>query len=146
MQKAVMSIKDDVLHHDDSKMTDDEFIAYRMKYYPTKAEEDNMNADPVYKDHVEELYNKAWEHHFMHNDHHPKYWKVIDGHYDNNNEPKEMTLGAIIHMICDWQAMSYHFKSNILDWYEKDADEEKGDLHYNTRKLTEEILYSVCSR
>jgi hypothetical protein len=146
MKEAIMSIEDDVSQHDASKMGDEEFPAYRTKYYPTKQEEDNMNADPVYKDHIENMCNKAWEHHFMNNNHHAKYWKVENNQFQKNNDPKEMTLGAIIHMICDWQAMSYHFKSNILDWYEKDADEEKGDLNYNTRKIVEEILYTVCER
>lgn len=145
-RQAIDSIRKDVREHDNSKMSDDEFYAYRTKYYPTNIEQALMNDDPIYADKITTNYNEAWKHHIMNNNHHPKYWKVINGDFQENNEPRDMSLGAIIHMICDWQAMSYHFKNNMIEWYEEQAEEEKCDLSYNSRKIVEDILYNVISK
>lgn len=128
--------------HDYSKFGDEEFEPYRLKFYPTKDEE-KMMEDQSYAAELQEKFDNAWMYHFCHNSHHPKHWKIISGVYDANNEPNDMTLEAIIHMICDWQAMSYHYKSDMMKWYDTQADEEKKDMSENTRKLVEEILELV---
>lgn len=138
-RNAIDEIRTEIELHDSSKLDDLEFYGYRVKYYPTKQEEYNMNNDPVYADEVHNKSDEAWLHHLMVNDHHPKHWKVIDGQYKDDNKPTDMTLGAIIHMICDWQAMAYYFKNNMFEWY-SNADEEKNDLSDNTRNLVNEIL------
>ena len=51
-----------IYKHDMSKFSDDEFNAYRNYYYPCTDEEIN-----------EEEFNKAWEHHYRNNPHHPEY-------------------------------------------------------------------------
>lgn len=138
---AIDELKDEIGMHDNSKSGDLEFHGYRVKYYPTRQEQDNMNSDPVYADEVAEKCNQAWLHHLMVNDHHPKHWKVVDGQYQDSNVPKDMSLKAIIHMICDWKAMSYHYKNDMHEWYENNATEEKNDLSPTTRKFVEEILH-----
>lgn len=139
----INSIKDAIENHDSSKFTDLEFYAYRREYNPTEYERKQMENDPDFKALVDEEYDKAWEHHLMNNDHHPKFWKVKDGIYSENNEPKDMTLGAIIHMICDWEAMSMYYGTNTLDWYLNNAKEEKSDMTEETRKIVEQILRQI---
>lgn len=139
----IESIKDAITHHDDSKFSDEEFYGYRREYNPTSYEREKLENDPEFKQLVDEEYNKAWTHHFMNNDHHPKFWKVIDGVYSDDNVPKDMSLGAIIHMICDWEAMSMYYDSNTLDWYTESATEEKRDMSENTKKIVEELLTRI---
>ena len=141
--KAVYEAKDAVNFHDNSKLDEIEFHGYRRKYNPTKYELDLTNNDPTYAEEVNARYDEAWEHHFTVNDHHPKHWKIEDGKFDPNNQPQDMPLSAIIHMICDWQAMSYHYKNDMFEWYEKEADEEKNDLSFNSRKIVEEIFEMI---
>lgn len=142
-KRAISSIRQDIVNHDASKLSDDEFYSYRIKYYPTIREQTIMNEDPIFADKINSDYDVAWMHHFMNNNHHPKYWKVINGEFQENNKPTDMNLGAIIHMICDWQAMAYHYKNSMLEWYENQAETEKNDLSYNSRKITENILYTL---
>ena len=54
-----------------------------------------------------------------------------------------MTLRAIIEMICDWEAKSLKFKSNTLEWYTNDAEDEKAAMTDNTKKIVEELLFNV---
>lgn len=137
---AIRSIANEIVDHDKSKFSDEEFYAYRKKYYPTAGESKKLETDEVYADLVEQEYQKAWKHHFTTNDHHPKYWKVINGEFDKSNTPTDMSLGAIIHMICDWQAMSYKFGGTVLEWYNTKADDEKSYMSERTRSITEEIM------
>ncbi|MCM1215902.1 MAG: DUF5662 family protein [Lachnospiraceae bacterium] len=139
----INSIKDAIENHDVSKFEDIEFYAYRREYNPTEFERKQMENDPDFKALIDEEYDKAWKHHFMNNDHHPKFWKVIDGEFSENNPPKDMTLGAIIHMICDWEAMSMYYGSDTLDWYKNKAKEEKNDMSEKTRDIVEQLLEQI---
>ena len=86
--------------HDASKYSDDEFYAYRQHFYPIEGEEDN-----------EEAYEEAWKHHYTVNDHHPEHW-IVDG------QPTNMSMRAILEMICDWQSFAYINKGTASDfWY-----------------------------
>lgn len=63
--------------------------------------------------------------------------------YRAKYNPIDMSLGAIIHMICDWEAMSKKFKTNTLEWYETQADEEKACMTEHSRIILEELLKAV---
>lgn len=121
--------------HDASKFSDAEFDGYRQKYYPTKAEK---NCTKEEQQIIDDRYNECWVHHYTVNDHHPKHWVDSD-----TNVPRDMTLRAIIEMICDWEAMSLKFKSNTLEWYTNDAEDEKSAMTDNTKKIVEELLFNV---
>lgn len=140
---AIMSIKEDIMNHDSSKFSDEEFEGYRIKYYPTQREQKNMNDDILYADSISKNMDKAWKHHIECNNHHPQFWCL-----DQNKEirtPMDMELGAIIHMICDWEAMSYHFKTDILEWY-SNADQEKSYMTFQTKMYVEDILRLIHNK
>lgn len=117
--------------HDASKYSDDEFQAYRRYFYPTdeeknsSTEEERMISEEEFKD--------AWHHHYTHNDHHPNFW------VDNSGRPINMELQAIIHMLCDWEAMSIKFNGNTVEWYKK-AEEEKSYMTNTTKEIVEFLL------
>ena len=57
-----------------------------------------------------------------------------------------MSLDAIIEMICDWEAMSDKFNTNTLQWYEKDAKDEKACFSPKTKIIVEDILYNLIHK
>lgn len=154
--------------HDSSKYTDEEFEAYRAKYYPTTKEKERMEHDAFYAQLVNAEYDVAWKHHFITNDHHPNHWKWITFenikrpvYTDSGKEaagavetvktkvilktPREVALPmkpiAILHMICDWQAMSTKFNNRTTDWYMSErSKDERAALNPSTKVIVEELL------
>lgn len=142
-KQAILSIKEGVENHDSSKFSNEEFEGYRIKYYPTEREQRLINEDQLYADTVQKNIDVAWLHHQANNDHHPSFWCL-----DENKEfkdPKDMTLGSIIHMICDWEAMSYYFKQDTMEWYSH-AEKEKGYMTFQTKMYVEEILGLIYNK
>lgn len=82
--------------HDQSKYSPEEFGGYRARYYPVSQEESDAAIDAS---------DAAWLHHLHVNDHHPEYWVMPD---DGDDGPiiMDMSHGAILEMLMDWQAMS----------------------------------------
>lgn len=120
-----------VLQHDASKWSKAEFMPYRQYYYPTTFAS-------------KELLNKAWIHHFMNNDHHPEYW-IIDKDIDlilkeqfTGLESEDMSIEAILEMICDWIAMSLYFNSSLITWYYNEGS--KYPFSILTRNIVENII------
>lgn len=124
--------------HDASKFSDSEFDDYREKYYPTTKESEVINDDIEYKVELDERYQLAWKHHYETNVHHPEHWL---NHEDNTCT--DMSLDAIIEMLCDWEAMSLKFETSVLEWYENDAEDEKKCLSSKTKNIVEDLLYNV---
>lgn len=130
--KLYDSLEEDILNHDQSKYSNEEFYAYRIKFFPTDYEGHKMETDEEFSKEVDENFEEAWKHHYENNDHHPKFWKG-----------EEMSLKAILHMICDWEAMSKKFGGSVIKWYTTKADEEKKDLNPKTKVLLESILEQI---
>lgn len=129
MKKAIEDTYWFIKVHDFSKFSEEEFEPYRVKYYPT---DDEKKLD---QDLIEKNYQEAWKHHYSENNHHPLFWCDELGH------PKDdMSLVAILHMLCDWGAMSIKFKSSTYDWYYSKAKEEKDEMTENTKKMVEKLL------
>lgn len=129
MKEAIENLYQFIKVHDYSKFSEEEFEPYRVKYFPTN-EEKNLD-----KDLIEKNFQEAWKHHYRENDHHPLFW------CDDQGQPKEdMSLVAILHMLCDWEAMSMKFKSSTYDWYYNDAKEERDEMTENTKKTVEKLL------
>ena len=154
-EKYVDRLEEDIKNHDLSKYTDEEFYAYRAKYNQTEEEKARYNNDQVYQQMVDEAIKDAWDHHYRNNYHHPMFWKCVEiirlDEYGvpvevNPNygivkqDPDDMTLIAILHMICDWEAMSIKFGGKTTDWYVNKAEDERKAMSENTRKLTKQIL------
>lgn len=110
-----------VLEHDQSKYSVEEFEAYRKKFYPIDDDEKN-NFD-------EEEFEIAWKHHYENNPHHPEFWK---------KEP--MPIEYVIEMVCDWEAMSYVFGGSAVEHYEKNKEHIRNKLHPDTVVLLEKVL------
>lgn len=113
-----------IKHHDESKFSEEEFEPYRKHFYPINDKE---------KEDAKEEFDKAWKHHYLNNPHHWDGWAL------NGNE---MPIIYIIEMLCDWQAMSYKFDSNTLDWYNKEKKEIK--LLPKTKVTVERLLDAYC--
>ena len=130
---AIEELSSSIMNHDASKYGEEEFNAYRRHFHPTKAEE----AEEDQQTQLDE-FEEAWKHHYTNNPHHPQYWVNPD-----TGVSRDMNLGAIIEMICDWDAMSYKFGQNTIDWYENKADKEKKSMTDRTKAITELILYKI---
>lgn len=119
-------------YHDHSKYLDDEFEPYRLKYY--KSEED---LGEYTDEEIEDIVNKAIQHHYDNNAHHWNHW-IIDG------RPVEMLANDVYEMIADWMAMSLHFGTSLVKWYKDQLKDNKIILHEKTKELVESIvLYTL---
>lgn len=138
LKQAIQDLAKVIDTHDASKFGDAEFDGYRAYYYPTsreKAGDDSFKAD------LEERYNECWKHHYETNDHHPKHWVDTE-----TGIPRDMSLKAIIEMICDWESMALKFDSDTIKWYEEEAEDEKKCMSTNTKQIVEELLYNVLHK
>lgn len=113
--------------HDSSKYSKEEFEGYRKYFYPIN-EMEKMSS--------KSLYDKAWEHHYMNNDHH---WQ-----HPSRQEDSDLTLDrkvAILENVCDWLAMGYKFKDRPTDYYNKNKD--KINLPTKDKEFLEKILEGI---
>lgn len=144
MDGVIKQLELEIKAHDLSKFSNEEFPAYRMRFFPTDTEKKQMEADSDYVASVEASFQEAWEHHYHENKHHANYWmyEYEDGEYKLLDTPYIMPVVDILHMICDWSAMSIKFQhtNSPVEWYINDADKEKGYMHPNTKKLVEYFL------
>lgn len=99
--------------HDESKFSEEEFEAYRARFYPCKQDKE------LPKQEIEEKFEKAWEHHYSENSHHPEYY------YTMFNKPIKMRVSDLAEMVLDWIAVSMVHKSNVLDWWASGRKEKK---------------------
>lgn len=133
-KEAMNRLQTSIPEHDASKFSDDEFDGYREKYYPTS----NELADPEFQQKVAEKAEEAWISHYKHNWHHPAYWINDDG------EIQDMSLDAIIEMVCDWASFSISKgdMSECIKWYENEASKEKSQMTDKSKSITEFFLYN----
>lgn len=136
-RKAVIDVKSDIEEHDASKYSEEEFEDYRSKYFQTSTEK---YADEETKKILTAKAEEAWEHHYTTNDHHPMFWKD-----SKTGAPIDMSLRAIIHMICDWEAMSLNFGTDTLEWWKK-AEKERKAMTDATINIVEELLSVICKK
>lgn len=114
-----------ITRHDESKMSCEEFVAYRKRFYPC---EDESISD--------EEFNVAWLHHINNNDHHPEHWIIPK---DGENIILDMPPECIVEMLCDWQSFSYTGRGNAYTFYYK-VDRKEGLMSPATRKKVERCL------
>ncbi len=135
LKNAIQAVGEAIDTHDASKFSDTEFDGYRLKWYPTTRE---LDGDIGFKNDVEERYADCWKHHYETNAHHPEHWLDHD-----NKTCRDMTLDAIVEMLCDWESMSLKFGTSCIDWYETDAEDEKKCFSGKTKEIVEDLLYNV---
>ena len=113
-----------IIIHDDSKWSDEEYDAYDEYFYDAGKNENE--------------FNYAWLHHIHNNPHHWQYWVLIND--DDGTIGLDMPYNYIIEMILDW--WSFSWKSNnlyeIFDWY--DEHKKTMILNENTKIIVESIL------
>lgn len=136
----------EIIEHDGSKFSPEEFEFYRRRFFPTPDEQDNTDMEKSAKD----AFEIAWRHHYLNNPHHPEYWRwVLPGstkqspNYSNTRLPQgtPMDIVSILHMICDWEAMGIKFGTGTMEWYNgDDSKDEREAMHPETQKKLEEIL------
>ena len=132
--KAFEFVKQKIKDHDKSKFSEEEFEGYRAYYYKSK-EDDNKD--------IEDAYNKAWEHHYKFNSHHPEFWVVNLNETDKELKFIEMLKSCLLEMLCDWMSMSFQFNQSLYEWWfnSKNGREEKSKLlAANTFKLIDEFI------
>lgn len=152
-EKILRSLRVCVLSHDQSKYSDEEFYSYRKKYYPTNKESRETDQNVIDKINTES--EEAWIHHYLNNDHHPKFYSENNitkrGEYDfplewhkkiigTDTSSQDMSIISILHAICDWEAMSMYFKSNTIDWWVQKAANERKCMTPKTLETFCEIL------
>jgi hypothetical protein len=115
-------IDTEISRHDDSKMSIQEFVPYRIKFFPTDSEVSGKE------------FEEAWDHHKKHNNHHWQTW--VERDYKNDN----LWTIAIVHNVIDWVAMGYKFNDTAQDYYEKNKDQIK------IPEQAEHYIYEIFSR
>lgn len=121
------------LIHDLSKFSPKEFKAYAWKFYGGKQASRNLlkaiglENKCISQEDIDEGFDKAWEHHYKNNKHHPEYWDC-----------KDIPNKYLIQMICDWKAMSRKFGGTVQEYYLKNY--YKWDFDHDTRLRLEIYL------
>ena len=97
-----------VLEHDKSKYSVEEFEPYAAKFFPYK--QNRLNKKIINKN-----FTEAWKHHYMNNKHHPEYWVEVK---------EKMPDVYVCEMICDWISVSMTIKGSVMEWWEKRGREQ----------------------
>lgn len=98
-------IDDEVMRHDISKFSKEEFVPYRQRFHKVDGE-----SVPLYS------FDDAWEHHKVFNDHHWETWTTKE-----YKIPYEWKVHCV-HMVIDWVAMSFKFGGTAKEYYEKNKE------------------------
>jgi hypothetical protein len=93
------TFREEVVWHDISKFSKEEFIQYKDSFYPV-SDKDKENSD----------FDRAWENHKKKNSHHH------ETVYNYND---------VIHMVIDWTAMGYKFGDTAQEYYESKRENIK---------------------
>ena len=104
-------INQDVIDHDESKLSKEEFTQYRQLFFPTKEEKQH-------KEKWKEEFKPAWEHHKANNVHHWQNW--TENHANNPHADAFLVMNVI-----DWVAMGFEFGDTAKEYYERN----KSDIH-----------------
>lgn len=137
----------DVMNHDSSKYSEEEFNPYRRHFYPTEAEK---KAGESKLD--EQNFDNACLHHYVSNPHHPDFfrWVTITEKdiygcplsitvNDKPHDPLDMDDVDIIHMLCDWKSMTYNPGASSIQEYWKTSDIRKS-MSKNTIERVDQLL------
>ncbi len=118
--KELECLKNDIIHHDDSKFSESEFEAYRKHYFPCSFEKEGKTEKIEFE--------KAKIHHYQNNNHHPQH----------PSRKKGLNKVACIHNVLDWIAMSYKYNEKVWEYYE--SSEIKNILNPLEKEYIEQIL------
>ena len=128
----VYKVNELVLKHDKSKLSVEEFIPYRNKFFPTNNQKEEMDNNEEYSKEIRDNFKIAWDHHKKINKHHWQEWTKLDD--------DELKNCYFIEMICDWIAMSMNFGGTAREYYEKNKDT------MNIPDKYEKIMYTIFNQ
>ncbi len=109
-----------IAEHDESKFSEEEFEPYAQKWFGDRKKTPE--------------YERAWEHHWQNNEHHPEYWLGED-----------MPYIYILEMICDWGSFSIA-SGDMKELSEFYYNKAKEDPEKNLSEATQEIIEDILSR
>lgn len=112
-----------IKEHDDSKWSEEEFEPYAQRWHGDKKKTPE--------------YERAWEHHWQNNEHHPEYWLGED-----------MPYIYILEMLCDWGSFSIASgdMKELSDFYFNKAKEDpEKNLSDATQEIIEDLLIKINS-
>ena len=112
---------ENILIHDLSKRSQEEFDAYRKRFYPTEREKSEKWEE------IKNDFRVAWVHHYKNNPHHVEYWNG-----------KDMELCYILELYCDWKSVSLLKGDNPYKFYV--TSEERSLMSKRTREVLEELF------
>ncbi len=101
-------IRERLVVHDFSKFSCDEHLGYAD--YDFKDKSKNSEA-------ARALFERAWNHHKNHNDHHPEYHLSVNR--DGTTEPLVMDKYCLIEMVADWIGAGRTYGSTLEAWLPK---------------------------
>jgi hypothetical protein len=109
--------------HDESKFSEEEFEPYAQKWFG------DGKKTPEYE--------RAWEHHWQNNEHHPEYWLG-----------EAMPYIYILEMLCDWGSFSIasgDMKELSDFYYNKAKEDPEKNLSDATQEIIEDVLTKIDS-
>lgn len=112
-----------ILWHDNSKLSDEEWLPYAVRFYPIG------NPDAAQ---VKQNFKKAALHHKLNNLHHFESLRNYRG---------SDWKCYIIEMICDYIAMGWEFGVYIFEYYDK--NKEKIQLPHEYKTYLEQVLHTL---
>nr|DAZ19823.1 MAG TPA: hypothetical protein [Caudoviricetes sp.] len=126
------NLKANLLNHDTSKYSDEEYDAYDKYFY---------GGNRSYA--VVEEFRRAWLHHIHVNPHHWQYWVLINDDPTEGIVALDMPDEYIIEMICDWWSFSWRSGdlAGVFKWY--DDHKKYMQLSERTRSSVELILSMI---
>ena len=134
LYNAAKELYPTIFDHDATKYSDYEFEPYRVRFYPCNDEEQKLSD----MDEDWEPYALAWQHHYKNNWHHPEHWVTP-------NEIRDMTLPAIVEMICDWESFKYLNKGSAVQYWTNNKDKKSSIMSPNTFN-TVDFFISLLSK
>lgn len=105
-----------IANHDASKFSVDEYEPYRRKFFCSE-EDFEVSGFRLVEDFeisVHRDFDRAWEHHYSVNKHHPEYWRTI---ISGEEVYSSMPTYAFVEMICDWISVSMTNHSSVSQWW-----------------------------
>ena len=136
MKTSVINAIYNIKKHDESKYSDEEYIAYDNWFY--------KHADE-HTEQLEKEFNMAWLHHIHNNPHHWQHWVLVNDDAELGTIALEMPYEYVIEMVCDWWSFSWKSESlyEIFNWYDKNKSHMI--MHEKTRDDVENILSAIKS-
>jgi len=129
-RKAARELVIHAFTHDLSKFSLKEFNPYARKFYgdyPSLTDPKFGQYTGKFKEDIEIDFDKAWEHHYKVNKHHPEHWIG-----------KDMPMKYIRFMVCDLKAMSRKFGGTAQEYYLQNY--YKWDMTHETKHRVEIAL------